>query len=61
MSEYNPFEIGRKLYRDGLGVSDIWGAVRHDSDLNECHRGYEYEMMLEILSGKVKTVFGDEK
>lgn len=38
--KYNPYRIGRQLYRDGLGVSDIAGAVRTDADIEECYRGY---------------------
>jgi hypothetical protein len=37
---YNPYEIGVDLYERGLGVSDIWGAVKQDSDINLAYRGY---------------------
>jgi hypothetical protein len=38
--EYDPYKIGKKLYHDGLGVSDIWGAVKHDNDMDACYQGY---------------------
>lgn len=37
---YDPYEIGVALYERGLGVSDIWGAVKQDSDINLAHEGY---------------------
>jgi NTP pyrophosphatase (non-canonical NTP hydrolase) len=36
----SPFNIGYQLFVDGKGISDLWGAVKHDSDLEEAHRGY---------------------
>lgn len=38
--KYSPYNIGKKLYNDGYGVSDIWSAVRKDSDMDEAWRGY---------------------
>lgn len=35
-----PFNIGYDLYRSGGGLSDTLTAVAHDSDLEECLRGY---------------------
>jgi hypothetical protein len=40
MNNYNPYEIGRNLYRRGLGLSDTWGAVRCDDDVEACIQGY---------------------
>lgn len=40
IQEYNPYELGKRLFRQGLGVSDIWGAVLSDNDQEECYRGY---------------------
>lgn len=37
---YNPYEIGIRLYKEGHGISSIWGAVECDDDMEECHRGY---------------------
>ncbi len=37
-----PFQIGANIYWDGLGISDLLGAVKHDSELEEAHRGYEW-------------------
>lgn len=44
--QYGPYEIGRQLYRDGLGMSDIPTAVRTDADIPECYEGYSYEQNL---------------
>lgn len=40
----SPFNIGYDLYRNGGGISDLWGAVSHDSHLEEAHRGYTTAM-----------------
>ena len=39
-----PFEIGRKLFKEGKGVSDIWGTLKQDSDMDEAFRGYNVAM-----------------
>jgi hypothetical protein len=54
--KYNPFKIGQRLYKDGLGVSDIWGAVKSDSDMDEAFRGYEYEMTKAIKRAEQKEI-----
>lgn len=38
---YNPYLIGRNLFLEGRGVSDIWAAVNRDADLDEAFRGYK--------------------
>ena len=35
-----PFNIGYDLYRNGGGISDLWGAVKDNSHLEEAHQGY---------------------
>jgi hypothetical protein len=52
--KYNPFKIGQRLYKDGLGISDIWGAVKNDADMDEAFRGYEYEMTKAIKRAEQK-------
>ena len=37
-----PFQIGADVYWNGLGISDLVGAVKHNSELEEAHRGYEW-------------------
>lgn len=37
---YNPYEIGRRLFEDGYGISFIAGAVECDEDIEEAERGY---------------------
>lgn len=37
-----PFQIGANVYWNGFGLSDLVGAVKHDSELEEAHRGYEW-------------------
>lgn len=44
IKHYDPYEIGRQLYKDGYGVSDIWGAVKKDADVEICHQGFLSEM-----------------
>ena len=39
-SKYNPYKIGKNLYKDGYGISDIYGAVKCDADMDECYKGY---------------------
>jgi hypothetical protein len=39
--KYNPYKIGKKLYKDGLGISDVATAVCNDEDIAEALRGYE--------------------
>ena len=34
------YEIGQRFYRTGFGISDIWGAVSHDSQMDDAFRGY---------------------
>lgn len=36
-----PYQTGQRLYRNGVGISDIWGAVKSDVDMDECQRGYD--------------------
>lgn len=40
MKEYNPYKIGKRLFKEGYGISDIWGAVKTNEDMYEAHRGY---------------------
>ena len=35
-----PYDVGRRLYNTGHGISSIWGAVECDADMDECFRGY---------------------
>jgi len=37
---YDPYDIGRKLFDDGMGLSDVLDAVDKE-DWDECRRGYE--------------------
>jgi hypothetical protein len=37
---YNPYKIGKRLFKDGYGISDIASAVKCDTDIEEAHRGY---------------------
>lgn len=52
-----PFNIGYQLYVDGKGISDLWGAVKHDSDLEEAHRGYitAMEQLKDTTTSEVVT------
>ena len=37
-----PFQIGADTYWKGLGISDLWSAVSHDSEMDEAQRGYDW-------------------
>ena len=37
---YNPYKIGKSLFEDGYGISDIYGAVKRDEDMEEAFKGY---------------------
>jgi hypothetical protein len=50
----SPYQIGRNLYREGKGVSDIWSAVAEDTDMDECLRGYEYEKSAMSVVGEAR-------
>lgn len=54
--KYNPFKIGQKIYKDGLGISDIWGAVKSDADMDEAFRGYEYELTKAVKRSEKKEI-----
>lgn len=36
-----PYDTGKRLFKEGKGVSDIWGSVESDADLDEAFRGYD--------------------
>lgn len=40
---YDPYQIGRDLFKNGKGISAIASSVDSDGDLDECLRGYEFE------------------
>lgn len=35
-----PYEIGQRLAREGRGLSDVWGAVDHDDQVEEALKGF---------------------
>ncbi len=37
---YNPYNIGKRLFKDGYGISDIASAVKCDADMEQAFRGY---------------------
>jgi hypothetical protein len=41
MKHESPYEIGKRLYKTGFGISDLWGAVENDEELAEAQRGYD--------------------
>ena len=52
-----PYNIGRRIYKEGKGISDLWGAVENDEDLVEAHKGYEYELERAKLK-EIKSMLG---
>lgn len=47
-AEETPYSIGRRLAREGFGVSHIWGAVKCDADMSDCQKGYVDELAASI-------------
>jgi hypothetical protein len=41
LAHETPYEVGQRLHRQGLGISDIPTAVYSDSDITEAYRGFE--------------------
>ena len=37
---YKPYNVGKRLYEEGYGISDIIGAVKCDEDMEEAFQGY---------------------
>lgn len=50
---YNPFNIGRNIYKNRQGLSDLIRAVKSDSDLEEASRGYLYEQERAQIKAKL--------
>ena len=44
--EYNPYEIGKRLQKDGYGISDIGIRVKCDADIEQALQGYCDQMEL---------------
>jgi hypothetical protein len=38
--EYNPYEIGKRLQKEGYGISDIGIRVKCDADIEQALQGY---------------------
>ena len=36
----SPFDIGYDVYRNGGGVSDLWGAVKSNDQIDDAYKGY---------------------
>lgn len=37
---YNPYKIGKRLFEEGFGISDIVVEVNGDTDLEQAFQGY---------------------
>ena len=44
--EYNPYEIGKRLQKEGYGISDIGIRVKCDADIEQALKGYCDQMEL---------------
>jgi hypothetical protein len=53
---YNPYKIGRRLFKDGLGLSDVATAVRNNEDIGEALRGYEDTMIKYQAQETIKKI-----
>lgn len=51
---YKPYNVGKKLFETGYGISDIIGAVKSDQDLDEAFTGY-IEAMKQQESKDIRT------
>jgi hypothetical protein len=38
--DYNPYEIGKRLQKEGYGISDIGIRVKCDADIEQALQGY---------------------
>ena len=38
--KYNPYEIGKRLQKEGYGLSDIGTRVKCDADIDQAIKGY---------------------
>jgi hypothetical protein len=58
LAKETPYEVGQRLYRQGLGISDIPTAVYSDSDIAEAYRGFEDARLTqpECVCGEPYTV-----
>ena len=54
---YNPYLIGKHLFEDGFGISDIIGAVKCDEDMEEAFKGY-MEAMKRKESKEIRSKLG---
>lgn len=54
---YKPYKIGKRLYEEGYGISDIIGAVKCDEDMEEAFRGY-MEAMKRAESKEIRSKLG---
>ena len=41
LKKEDPYTIGKRLFKEGKGISDLWGAVENDDELREAQRGYD--------------------
>lgn len=54
---YKPYNVGKTLFEQGYGISDIIGAVKQDCDMEEAFRGYMEAMKLkESKEARAKAV-----
>ena len=54
--EYSPFKIGERLYHSGLGISDIWGAVCCDEDMEEAYLGYTEAQAKDLAQQRITKI-----
>ncbi len=54
---YNPYKVGKRLFEEGYGISDIIGAVKEDCDMEEAFRGY-MEAMKRAESKEIRSKLG---
>ena len=51
-----PYNIGKRHYREGLGISGLWGAVENDNELAEAQRGYDDAQAKDLARKDLKEI-----
>jgi hypothetical protein len=41
LKKEDPYNIGKRHFKEGLGIAGLWGAVENDDELKEAQRGYD--------------------
>ena len=56
MKPEKPYNVGKRLYKEGHGISSLWGAVENDEDLVEAQRGYDDALAKDRAKQNLKEI-----